>query len=92
MQQHADIVRQPVEPLAPDLEAIKAKMKATWEDGDYASFADAMADGAVEILENWNIPPGKLRCRQGSGAVPGEIRTCKAGLCGSQFGKRDQAA
>ena len=34
----------------PDLSAIKAKMKATWEDGDYADFARYMEAGAVEML------------------------------------------
>jgi hypothetical protein len=43
----------------PDLSTIKSKMKATWEDGDYADFATYMEPGAVEILEDWNITPGQ---------------------------------
>ena len=53
MQQRAECTEYPVEPVIPDLAAIKSKHKATWEDGDYAGFADYMADGAIEILERY---------------------------------------
>ena len=58
----------------PDLSAIKSKMKATWEDGDYASFATYMEPGAVEILEDWSIAPGQrlldVGCGSGQTAIP----------------------
>lgn len=58
----------------PAIDAIKAKHKATWEDGDYASFARYMEDGAIEILGNWNIKPGKnmldVGCGSGQSAIP----------------------
>lgn len=38
------------------LDMIKAKMKATWEDGNYADFARYMEPGAIEILHEWDIP------------------------------------
>ena len=38
-----------------DLTAIKNRMKATWEDGNYARFATYMQPGAIEILKNWQI-------------------------------------
>jgi ubiquinone/menaquinone biosynthesis C-methylase UbiE len=54
--------------------AIKGKMKATWEDGDYATFATYMEPGAVEILNGWHIPPGSrlldIGCGAGQTAIP----------------------
>jgi ubiquinone/menaquinone biosynthesis C-methylase UbiE len=53
-------------------------MKATWEDGDYASFATHMEPGAVEILESWNIAPGQrlldVGCGSGQTAIPAAHR------------------
>lgn len=58
----------------PNLETIKSKHKATWEDGDYANFAKYMEDGAVEILESWNIEHGEdlldVGCGSGQTAIP----------------------
>ncbi len=57
-----------------DLSAVKAKMKATWEDGDYASFAQYMEAGAVEILDGWDITPSQhlldVGCGSGQSALP----------------------
>lgn len=57
-----------------DLTHIKAKMKATWEDGDYGAFAKYMEAGAVEILHSWDIEPGKrlldIACGSGQTAIP----------------------
>lgn len=58
----------------PSLDEIKARMKATWEDGDYASFAVYMEDGAIEILERWQLSPGQrlldIGCGSGQSAIP----------------------
>ena len=74
MQQRAEFTEYPVEPVIPDLAAIKSKHKATWEDGDYAGFADYMADGAIEILESWNLASGQrlldVGCGSGQSAIP----------------------
>ena len=43
---------------SPDIDTIKAKHKATWEDGNYAGFASYMQDGAIEVLDSWRIAPG----------------------------------
>ncbi len=67
-------------PEAPrsNLAETKLKMKATWEDGDYASFARYMEPGAIEILENWNIAPGQrlldVGCGSGQTAIPAARR------------------
>ena len=56
------------------LNEIKARMKATWEDGDYARFATYMEAGAIEILDGWRIPPGQrlldIGCGAGQSAIP----------------------
>ena len=56
------------------IRAIKSRMKATWEDGDYSTFSRYMEPGAMEILENWNIEPGErlldIGCGSGQTAIP----------------------
>ena len=58
----------------PDITAIKAKMKATWMDGDYAAFARYMEPGALSILAEWDIAPGQhlldIGCGAGQIAIP----------------------
>jgi SAM-dependent methyltransferase len=61
-------------PPAPNFDAIKAKQKATWEAGDYASFCKYMEAGAIDILDGWNIAKGKtlldVGCGSGQTALP----------------------
>lgn len=61
-------------PAAPDFDAIKARQKATWEDGDYASFCKFMEAGAIEILDGWDIGRDKtlldIGCGSGQTAIP----------------------
>jgi len=58
----------------PDISTIKAKIKAVWEDGDYAAFAKYMEDGAIEVVESWGIEPGQrlldIACGSGQTALP----------------------
>jgi len=68
------------QPAAPDINTIKAKMKATWEDGDYASFATYMEAGAEEILQGWNIAPGQRLLDIGCGAGQSAIPAARSGL------------
>ena len=53
---------------------IKAKMKATWQDGNYANFATYMEAGAIDILERWRITPLTtlldIGCGAGQTAIP----------------------
>lgn len=46
-------------PGYPDICAIKSRMKAVREDGDYAAFAKFMEDGAIEAVESRGIEPGQ---------------------------------
>ena len=62
----------------PSIKEIRAKMKATWEDGDYANFAKYMQDGAIEILDSWQLSPNQrvldIGCGAGQSAIPAAKR------------------
>lgn len=64
----------------PDLIAVKARHKATWEDGDYADFARFMEDGANEVLDGWNIPASKTLLDVGCGSGQTAIPAAKKGI------------
>jgi hypothetical protein len=40
------------------MDAVKARMKTTWMEGDYGTFAQYMEPGAQELLAAWQILPG----------------------------------
>jgi SAM-dependent methyltransferase len=40
------------------MSALKARLKATWESGDYGVLAKYLEEGALEFFERVNIPPG----------------------------------
>ena len=65
---------------APDFEAVKAKMKATWMDGDYARFARYMEPGARKILADWRIGAGEHMLDVGCGAGQVAIPAAHAGV------------
>ena len=66
--------------VAPNLDAIKAKMKATWMEGDYARFAKYMEPGAREILKEWNIAVGERLLDVGCGSGQIAIPAAEAGI------------
>ncbi len=66
--------------MQPTLEAIKAKHKSTWEDGDYATFAKYMEAGAVEVLDNWDIASSKTLLDVGCGSGQTAIPAAKRGI------------
>lgn len=66
---------QPVRDLPTvNMPAVKGKMKATWEDGDYANFATYMEAGAIDILNGWAIQKDAtlldIGCGTGQSAIP----------------------
>src|SRR5262245_9232199 len=44
--------------VAPDIEGLKARLKATWMDGNYDYFSRYMESSAVEFLDRLNVPAG----------------------------------
>ena len=66
--------------MTPEMEAIKAKMKATWMAGDYGTFAQFMEPGALKLLDEWQIPQGLRLLDVGSGAGQIAIPAARAGI------------
>ena len=62
------------------LSTVKANMKATWMDGDYAEFCTYMEPGAIQILREWNIAPGLRFLDVGCGAGQLVIPAARAGI------------
>jgi SAM-dependent methyltransferase len=60
--------------LTPEMEALKTRLKTTWNSGDYGTFARYMEPGALELLANWQIPAGAhlldVACGAGQIAIP----------------------
>jgi SAM-dependent methyltransferase len=60
--------------LTPEMEALKVRLKTTWNSGDYGTFARYMEPGALKLLAEWQIPPGSrlldIACGAGQIAIP----------------------
>ena len=50
--------------MTPEMESLKARLKAIWMAGDYGHFAKYLEPGALEFLERLSIAPG-TRSRPG---------------------------
>lgn len=60
--------------VTPEMQALKAKLKATWMSGDYGKFAKYLEPGALEIVQDLEIAPGSdlldVGCGAGQIAIP----------------------
>jgi SAM-dependent methyltransferase len=60
--------------MTPEMTALKARLKATWESGDYGHFATYLLPGALEFLERLALWPGvkmlDVACGAGQIAIP----------------------
>lgn len=60
--------------MTPEMEALKARLKATWMSGDYGHFAMYLEAGALEFLSRLKIEPGArvldVACGAGQTAIP----------------------
>lgn len=60
--------------MAPEMAALKSKLKATWEAGDFGHFANYMLSGEMEFLSRFQIEPGMrvldVACGAGQTALP----------------------
>lgn len=60
--------------MTPEMEALKTRLKATWESGDYSHFATYLEPGALEFLSRINVEPGTrildVACGAGQTAIP----------------------
>lgn len=60
--------------MPPEMEALKARLKATWMSGDYGHFAKYLEPGALQFLERLAVAPGTrmldVACGAGQIAIP----------------------
>ena len=68
-----------MEQISPEMEALKARLKATWMSGDYAHFAHYLEPGALDFLSRIDIPTGTDMLDVGCGAGQIAIPAARAG-------------
>ena len=60
--------------MAPEMETLKARLKATWMAGDYGTFAKYLEPGAMEFLERIHVQAGTemldVACGAGQISIP----------------------
>jgi 2-polyprenyl-3-methyl-5-hydroxy-6-metoxy-1,4-benzoquinol methylase len=60
--------------MAPEMQTLKARLKATWMSGDYGHFAQYLEPGALEFLKRLDLPKGTrmldVACGAGQIAIP----------------------
>mgnify|MGYP000409711409 FL=1 len=66
--------------MAPEMEALKTRLKATWEAGDYGVFAKYLEPGALEFFSRLGISPGTKLLDVGCGAGQLTIPAAKQGI------------
>lgn len=66
--------------MTPEMESLKARLKATWMAGDYGHFAKYLEPGALGFLERLSITPGTRMLDVGCGAGQIAIPAARAGV------------
>jgi len=66
--------------LSAEMQALKTRLKSTWEAGDYGVFAKYLEPGALEFFERLKIPPGTRLLDVGCGAGQLTIPAARAGI------------
>lgn len=60
--------------MTPEMEALKTRLKLTWEAGDYGIFAKYLEEGALEFFERLDLQPGTklldIACGAGQLTIP----------------------
>lgn len=64
--------------MTPEMEALKTRLKGTWEAGDYGVFAKYLEPGALEFFDRLDIPAGTrlldIACGAGQLTIPAAKR------------------
>ena len=66
--------------MTPEMSALKTRLKATWESGDYGVFAKYLEKGALEFFDRLKIPPGTRLLDVACGAGQLTIPVARSGI------------
>ena len=66
--------------ITPDMSALKTRLKATWESGDYGVFAKYLEKGALEFFERLHLRPGTRLLDVGCGAGQLTLPAARKGI------------
>ncbi len=66
--------------ITAEMQALKTRLKATWEAGDYGIFAKYLEPGALEFFERINIQPGSRLLDVACGAGQLTVPAAKTGI------------
>lgn len=66
--------------MSPEMEALKARLKSTWEAGDYSHFAKYLEPGALEFFDRLPLEKGTTLLDVGCGAGQLTIPAAKRGI------------
>lgn len=66
--------------LAPEMQALKDRLKVTWQSGDYGHFAQYLEPGALDFLARLRVPRGTRMLDVGCGAGQIAIPAARAGV------------
>ena len=67
-------------PLTPEMAALKSRLKATWQAGDYGHFAQYLEPGALDFLARLDLVPGTRLLDVATGAGQIAIPAARAGV------------
>jgi SAM-dependent methyltransferase len=66
--------------IAPEMSALKTRLKAIWESGDYGVFATYLEKGALEFFERLDLPRGIRLLDVGCGAGQLSLPAARQGI------------
>jgi SAM-dependent methyltransferase len=66
--------------VTPEMSALKIRLKATWESGDYAVFAKYLEKGALEFFDRLNVAAGTRLLDVGCGAGQLTLPAARKGI------------
>ena len=72
------MINEVTQSITPEMSALKAKLKSTWQSGDYGIFAKYLEKGALEFFDRLDIAPGTrlldVACGAGQLTLPAARR------------------
>lgn len=66
--------------MTPEMDVLKARLKSTWESGDYGVFAKYLEPGALEFFDRLDLKPGTRLLDVGCGAGQLTLPAARRGI------------